>query len=558
NTSGAIFDYRRKYLPSEQTRYHCPPRFKEETIGEIQKEAERLFKAAGLRDFVRIDGWVSKEGVIRFSDLNPISGMEQNSFLFQQAAAIGFSHTEMIEYILAGALQRFGKSKLTRRFSGSEQKREPVYILMGGDTSERQVSLMSGTNVWLKLLQGSKYAPIPFLLTGEEIWELPYAFALHHTVEEVKEHCQKGQKWLNQILPWVQVIRKNLGLTPLSLPEHPQQMTLPTWIEKVKKTDAFVFLGLHGGQGEDGTLQKELETQGISFNGSGSIASQLCMDKHKTALCIEALQDPLILAMPQISFIASSLFNKSLKELNQFWTRAALHFGTDTLIVKPQCDGCSTGVVCLHNGLDLFRYIECLCKTLRQAPIGTFKDQSSPIEMPLSAAHPFLLEPFIQTDQIQIFETEISRKIVTGWCEMTIAVLETEGRYLALNPSMTVAAAQVLSVEEKFQGGTGINITPPPDSILSTETLAQVQRGSCLVAKALGIQGYARLDLFVECSSGKIRVIEANTLPALTPSTVFYHQALSLLPPLFPKDLLAKIIEGAKCPVVKFFPAILK
>lgn len=42
------------------------------------------------------------------------------------------------------------RSKLGQQFSEREGPRK-VFVIFGGDTSERQVSLMSGTNVWLNL-----------------------------------------------------------------------------------------------------------------------------------------------------------------------------------------------------------------------------------------------------------------------------------------------------------------------------------------------------------------------------------------------------------------------
>jgi D-alanine-D-alanine ligase len=40
-----------------------------------------------------------------------------------------------------------------------------------------------------------------------------------------------------------------------------------------------VFLGVHGGRGEDGTLQTILETLGVSYTGTGAIGSAVAMDK---------------------------------------------------------------------------------------------------------------------------------------------------------------------------------------------------------------------------------------------------------------------------------------
>ena len=42
---------------------------------------------------------------------------------------------------------------------------------------------------------------------------------------------------------------------------------------------AVLFLALHGGWGEDGTLQAVLETVGVPYTGSGPLGSGLAMDK---------------------------------------------------------------------------------------------------------------------------------------------------------------------------------------------------------------------------------------------------------------------------------------
>lgn len=540
----AIFDYRKKYLPSDQTRYYCPPRYSEETIQHIRREAERLFKAAGLRDFARIDGWVSPEGVVRFSDLNPISGMEQNSFIFQQSARVGISHTELICYILENALKRYSKQYLLMAQKKSSSTKKPVYVVMGGATSERQVSLMSGTNVWLKLMHSDIYQATPFLLEDvNTLWQLPYAFTLHHTVEEMVEHCHESERIICNVMPLVRSIRQQLGLAPVSFLDAPKKISFDTFIRQAKQGNAFVFIALHGGIGEDGTLQRHLENAGVAFNGSGSAASEICMDKYETARRIDKLQDPAILAMPQISFEAQSLYGHSLEQITRFWEDAVKQLNASDMIVKPQCDGCSTGVVRLSSAMDLFRYIACLRQGLRYAGLGTFQKQPSIVQMPTTAVRSFLLEPFIQTDRIHIHGTDLVHQHVSGWCEMTIGVLEEGGKYAALPPSITVAESHVLSLEEKFQGGTGINITPPPEHLLSEKALEKVQSSIAKVAQALQIGNYARIDLFVEYKTGNIRIIEANSLPALTPSTVLYHQGLCINQS--PRQLLSAIIKSA-------------
>jgi D-alanine--D-alanine ligase len=532
-----IFDYRKKYLPSPKTRYYCPPRFPKEIVSQIRNEAERLFQVFGIQGYTRIDGWIDQNGAIRFSDLNPISGMEQNSFLFQQAARVGLSHSDLLEYLLNQTLLRYGKSRVNRR-SKIEKEKKPIYVLMGGNTSERQVSLLSGTNVWLKLLQTNRYEPNAFLLDQEEkIWQLPYDFALHHTVEEMTEHCKKAEKLIKGIDPLVSEIRKRLQLPPLFQRQRPIVMDMKTFLKQAKQKRAFVFLGLHGGSGENGTLQKRLEKYNIAFNGSRSAASKLCMNKHQTAKKIRSLNQPQILAMSQLVVHLE-------ENPHTLWKKAVKKLKTENLLIKPQKDGCSTGVVRLTKEAELTQYLE-LCRQRKlQAPAGLFQHHPHPIEMPGGEQTAFLLEPFIETDRVYALQTELHYQKISGWCEMTIGVLEKGGKYQALNPSLTLALNHILSVEEKFQGGTGINITPPPEYILSSSARKQIQQNACEAAKALGIQGYGRIDLFVECETGAIRVIEANTLPALTPSTVLYHQALAERPPIAPQELLIQLIES--------------
>jgi D-alanine-D-alanine ligase-like ATP-grasp enzyme len=163
--------------------------------------------------------------------------------------------------------------------------------------------------------------------------------------------------------------------------------------------------------------------------------------------------------------------------------------------------------------------------------------------MPLLVPPRLLFEPFIETDKVRVVGQELRVHERSGWIEVTVGVLAREGVLKALSPSITVAEGVVLSVEEKFQGGTGVNLTPPPPDILSARVVQQVRTRIERVAQRLGIRSYARIDAFVERRSGRVMVIEANTLPALTPSTVLFHQGLAESPPIMPRELLELLIE---------------
>lgn len=59
-------------------------------------------------------------------------------------------------------------------------------------------------------------------------------------------------------------------------------------IEKVKEID-FAFIALHGRFGEDGTIQGVLETMNISYSGCGVLCSAICMNKGLTKRLVKSI-----------------------------------------------------------------------------------------------------------------------------------------------------------------------------------------------------------------------------------------------------------------------------
>jgi len=536
--NASIFSFRHKYLPTCRVAYHCPPRFPDDIIASIQRAAEVLFFFFEMRDFARLDGWWLKNGNIVFSDFNPISGMEQNSFLFHQGSRLGFTHGDMLRHVVTSAAKRHSIPH-DENPPAKKPNAKNVAVLLGGTTAERQVSLMSGTNVWLKLLHSPDYRPEPYLLASDnEIWHLPYSFTLNHTVDEILEHCAEAETLSTRLMTLVPPLRQRLGLPPLVTRENflPQRMTFESFCQKAQKDGAFVFLGLHGGNGEDGTIQKILEDHGLSYNGSGPEGSHLCMDKDETGRVINALRDPGLIAAPKITL--------SLKKASaeKTWKEACQKLHSTDLLIKPAADGCSAGVVRIRSEKDLRLYLEALKNKDPILAPCTLSQQKEMVELP-AHVDALLLEPFITTDDIRIKNQKLDYTQKTGWIELTVGVLETEGAYHALNPSITVAQGDVLSLEEKFQGGTGVNLTPPPPSIMSSDQISLIREKIEKAARALGIEGYARLDIFFNVKTNQTMLIEANSLPGLTASTVIFHQALAETPSLTPRAFLEKIIS---------------
>lgn len=544
-TEHQLFDFRKKYLPTRQVSYHCPPRFADEVVERIQLQSEQLWSLFGMHDFARFDGWVRADGSIYFSDFNPLSGMEQNSFLFQQAARIGLSHQAVLEAILARSCDRQGirHALPTHQPASDDDTRTPLAILMGGATSERQVSLMSGTNTWLKLRRSDRYRPIPYLVDIDGgVWRVPYQLLLNHTVEEISTNCRTAGQDEARVARFERVARERLGSVAAPDPAEfgqPERLTLT----EVLHRHQHVFIALHGGMGEDGQLQAALEAKDAKFNGPGSAASKLAMNKQATAEAIT------ILALPRVSSIVGTSIAlaelvRDQSHLVDRWQQLTRLVGARTMIAKPMADGCSSGVVLLRSANDLTTYVTFLADGATQIPAGTFRDQSGPIELPLTPPTMLRFERLVATDRIRTSHHQLRRTRRSGFVEITMGVIEQRGALHAFAPSLTVAEGTVLSVEEKFQGGTGVNLTPPPVSILPARIRRHVQQSLATVAERLGLRGYCRIDAFVHTGTGQILVIEVNSLPALTPSTVLFQQALADSPPRSPRELLELIADN--------------
>uniref|UniRef100_A0A7S3UDD3 ATP-grasp domain-containing protein n=1 Tax=Picocystis salinarum TaxID=88271 RepID=A0A7S3UDD3_9CHLO len=591
-----IFNYRRKYLPSDQVRYHTPPRVPKDIVQAIRRGAVSLFRDMKLKDIARIDGWVlgtkfghisapdaSRQyllcpgGLVTFTDINIMSGMEQTSFLFQQAAEAGFSHAAVLREVLFHSCCRSGvplPNHLIQSTEGAgKSARRKVFVIFGGNTSERQVSLMSGTNIWLKLRSFKDLDVTPFLLASVEcadstpvheypVYELPYANVLRHTVEEVIESCQCS---LSESNAHIQVLSelvvddcKNVGLTdagslwePFRNPPPPKRVKMSEFVHMAKSEGAVVFNAIHGGAGENGMLQQLFEEEGVMFTGSGSSASALCMDKAMTGDCIQSLAQEGIYSARKRTISLNDLPTGTHESAPWTFQRLASELGSNELCVKPGSDGCSTGVARLVCDEDLVKYVCAVRQGLAQIPPDTFQSPHGIIEMPLPPPSALLFEPFISSRRIVVCQQksrggeQLQCVGDSEWVEITVGVVGVKGNMHAFNPSITVAESAVLSLEEKFQGGTGINLTPPPPIVALPTAISQAKLRIEKVADLLGIDGFARIDAFMHVRTGELIIIEANTVPGMTPSTVLFHQALEETPPMFPKDFFRSVVNYA-------------
>ncbi len=253
--------------------------------------------------------------------------------------------------------------------------------------------------------------------------------------------------------------------------------------ERLRQSRAeVVFLALHGRYGEDGCVQGLLETMGLPYTGSGVLASALGMDK----------------VMSKILFREAGL---SLAEYRVFprerasaVTAADLPFGLPA-VVKPSHEGSSVGV-------QIAREAEALPAACLEA-----------------ARHrgDVIVERYLEG------------------AEVHVAVLDDQ----ALGAIEVVPAREFYDYAAKYTAGTTQYFFPariPPSQ------LERVSRAAETAHRALGCSGVTRVD-FILSRAGEPYVLEVNTLPGMTPT--------SLVPKIaagagiaFP-ELCERLLDGA-------------
>ena len=161
----------------------------------------------------------------------------------------------------------------------------------------------------------------------------------------------------------------------------------------VKNENAAVFLSVHGGVGEDGTLQAFFETNGVAFTGSGAAASRLCMDKSATGAALAAARLEGVTTCRKVTVTAwemsealasaaaaaggasatDDIRRQGRDPAGAWWARLVASVGGDArdgLCIKPNSDGCSTGVARLRSSADLWQYATAVTRGAATVAVG--------------------------------------------------------------------------------------------------------------------------------------------------------------------------------------------
>ncbi|MDH3719247.1 MAG: D-alanine--D-alanine ligase [Planctomycetota bacterium] len=213
------------------------------------------------------------------------------------------------------------------------------------------------------------------------------------------------------------------------------------------------FIALHGGAGEDGRIQVQLEELCVPYTGSGPVTSRLALSKSATK---DRLHRCGVSTPPHFSFHKTDSLPKILARVRR------LGF---PLIVKPDGQGCSLGV--------------------------TVADDADSLAESIEAAGRF--ESYLLAEQT-----------ITGR-EFTVAVIDRQ----PLPALEIIHPCRTFDYDLKY-GAEAVRHEFPDDEAAST-----AQQTAVAAADALGTRGLVRVDLITD-REGQAWVLEVNTIPGMT------------------------------------------
>ena len=153
-----------------------------------------------------------------------------------------------------------------------------IVVLAGGLSTERAVSLVTGSSVCRALRENGHRAILVDLFLGVET--LPSA---PETLFDAPDGLCPDAK--------IEVTAPDIEAVKQSRKDRSGRLFGPNVLELCGLAD-IVFLGLHGQDGEDGRVQATFDLLGIRYTGGGYLASGLAMDKSMTKRMMDSAGIP--------------------------------------------------------------------------------------------------------------------------------------------------------------------------------------------------------------------------------------------------------------------------
>jgi D-alanine-D-alanine ligase len=264
-----------------------------------------------------------------------------------------------------------------------------------------------------------------------------------------------------------------LPCTILSDPSRPGLYVLRvaksgTLLEHTTDIDV-VFPVLHGTFGEDGTLQGMLEMADLAYVGAGVTGSAVGMDKAVFKEVMRAIGIPTVASL----LVLRSEIEKDMQDV---LTRAEA-VAPYPLFVKPVNLGSSVGISKCNSRSDL-------SEGLMEA---------------------------VAFDRRVLVERGVDGR------EIEVSVLGNDDARASV-PGEILPSREFYSYESKYVDGTSGLVIPAP---LPTETSEKIREMAVTAYKAIDCAGMARVDFFVEKTTGEIYLNELNTIPGFTSISMY-------------------------------------
>ncbi|MDO4521627.1 MAG: D-alanine--D-alanine ligase [Eubacteriales bacterium] len=138
-----------------------------------------------------------------------------------------------------------------------------IVVLAGGTSTERAISIVSGTKVCEALRSRGHQAILIDVFCGKEGLQPKEAFTTEYDLESEVAYIEGFNDQIEK------------------LQEERREFFGPQVLEVCREADV-VFMALHGLCGEDGKIQATFDLMGIAYTGSGYLGSALAMDKAIT------------------------------------------------------------------------------------------------------------------------------------------------------------------------------------------------------------------------------------------------------------------------------------
>jgi D-alanine-D-alanine ligase len=263
--------------------------------------------------------------------------------------------------------------------------------------------------------------------------------------------------------------------------------------DKVK----IAFMALHGGMGENGAVQGLLEVMGITYTGSGILASALAMDKETSKKIFSYHGLPV--APSIVLKKEKGAKNKNRGEADITGAFRFPDFPTPPFgppwVIKPASEGSSIGVEIIKEESGL---VPCL-------------------EKAFSLGKRVIIEQFIKGKELHI--GVLGGRVLGG---------------VEVKPSL-----EFYNYEAKYTSGLTEYIIPPE---IDEGTYEKVKEMAFTAHHALGCSGASRVDFMLD-EGGSPYILEVNTLPGMTTTSLLPKIAISS--GLSFKDLIEEMIKLA-------------